>query len=95
MAAPTIDPLIKIKPSKNLYKTISHLLELESYKKGEDSNNCLPAGIASVLEHPEYASESLTLSVEDVRWIYKRKQLLQTPGKDLSDNEKSDGIRYI
>jgi len=95
MAAPTIDPLIKIKPSKNLYKTISHLLELESYKKGEDSNNCLPAGIASVLEHPEYAPESLTLSVEDVRWIYKRKQLLQTPGKDLSDNEKSDGIRSL
>ena len=92
MASPTIDPLIRIKPSEKLTKIVSYIVEIENKKSG-DSNNAPPTAIASLLKQIENISSDFTFSIEDIKWIYDRKEILTALQNKPNDSGEMDWIR--
>ena len=83
MAPPTIDPLIRLRPSENLLKVVSYLYTLNEQYVSDGVNSATPDGILSSVNGSPAKSQEILYSVEDIKWIYDRKKLL----KD-SDNEE-------
>lgn len=94
MASPTIDPLIRIKPSQKLMKIVPYLVESENKKAG-DSNTVPPAAISSFLTQPANSASNFTFSIEDIKWIYDRKDMLKDIHTKVSDRREMDWIRNI
>ena len=83
MAFSTIDPLIRLRPTKNLLKVVSYLYTLKEQDLSDGVNSATPDGILSSVNGSPTKSQEILYSVEDIKWIYDRKKLL----KD-SDNEE-------
>ena len=83
MAFSTIDPLIRLRPTKNLLKVVSYLYTLKEQDLSDGVNSATPDGILSSVNGSPAKSQEILYSVEDIKWIYDRKKLL----KD-SDNEE-------
>ena len=83
MAPPTIDPIIRLRPTKNLLKVVSYLYTLKEQDPSDGVNSATPEGILSSVNGSTTKSQEILYSVEDIKWIYDRKKLL----KD-SDNEE-------
>ena len=92
MASPTIDPLIRIKPSQKLIKIMPYLVESENKKTG-GSNIAYPAAIASFLTQRENSASNLTFSIEDIKWIYDRKDMLKDIHTKADNSEELNWIR--
>ena len=92
MASPTIDPLIRIKPSEKLMKIVPYLVNSEK-QQSKDSNIAYPSAIASFLTQPEDSGSSFTFSIEDIKWIYDRKEILKNIHTKDDDIGEMDWIR--
>ena len=89
MASPTIDPRIIIKPSKTLLRTVLSLYEEEA-SGIKASKDTLPAGISKCIKNLEGSDSDLSFDIEDIKWIYERKNVfnsspLNHSSKDLTD----------
>lgn len=92
MASSTIDPLIRIKPSENLLRVVTRLYEAENSDL-IDAKETLPAGISSFLECSENSYSDLTFTIDDIKWIYKKKPLLNSLAMNQSINDETQMIR--
>jgi len=88
MAFPTIDPLMKIKPSENLMTVVLELYEDEK-SNTKDIKRTLPSGIMSLVEDSK-ASKDVTFHIEDIQWIYERKKSLNSSALNHSNSTVSD-----
>ena len=77
MAVPTIDPRIIIKPSKALMSAVISLYEEESNEETVCKDS-LPSGITKALASTEDSNSHITFDIEDIKWIYDRKKILNS-----------------
>ena len=89
MASPTIDQRIMVKPSKTLLRTVLSLYEEES-SGIKDSKTTLPVGISKCIENTEGSDSDLSFDIEDIKWIYERKNLLNSSPLNHSSKDVTD-----
>jgi len=89
MASPTIDPRIIIKPSKTLLRTVLTLYEEES-SDVKASKDTLPVGISKCIENSEGSDNDLSFDIDDIKWIYERKNLLNSLPLNHSSKDVTD-----
>ena len=89
MAFPTIDPLMKIKPSENLMEVVLKLFE-EEKSNTKDTKRTLPSGIMSLVEDSKTSPSDVTFHIEDIQWIYERKKSLNSSALNHSNSSVSD-----
>lgn len=95
MASTTIDPLIKVSPSIDFINVVKSLIGLEREKISTHAELILPVGISSIDEVSEDSvSKNITFSVEDIKWIYERREFIDTEQNKLRGNiEKMHSTR--
>ena len=89
MASPTIDPRIMVKPSKTLLRTVLSLYEEES-SGIKDSKTTLPVGISKCIENTEGSDSDLSFDIDDIKWIYERKNMLNSSPLNHSSKDVTD-----
>ena len=89
MAFPTIDPLMKIKPSENLMEVVLKLFE-EEKSNSKDTKRTLPSGIMSLVEDSKTSPSDVIFHIEDIQWIYERKKSLNSSALNHSNSSVSD-----
>ena len=89
MANPTIDPLMKIKPSENLMEVVLKLFE-EEKSNTKDTKKTLPSGIMSLVEDSKTSPSDVIFHIEDIQWIYERKKSLNSSALNHSNSSVSD-----
>ena len=95
MAPPIIDPIIRLRPSKNLLKVVSHLYTLKEQNLSDGVNSATPEGILNSVYGSPTKTQEILYSVEDIKWIYDRKKLLQDSEDEQFGIEKTDSLRLF
>ena len=93
MAFSTIDPLIRLRPTKNLLKVVSYLYTRKEQDLSDGVNSATPDGILSSVNGSPTKSQEILYSVEDIKWIYDRKKLLKDSENEQFGIEKPDSLR--
>ena len=93
MAPPTIDPIIRLRPTKSLLKVVSYLYTLKEQGPSDGANSATPEGILSSVNGSTTKSQEILYSVEDIKWIYDRKKLLKDSENEQFGIEKTDSLR--
>ena len=93
MAPPTIDPIIRLRPTKNLLKVVSYLYTLKEQDPSGGVNSATPEGILSSVNGSPTKSQEILYSVEDIKWIYDRKKFQKDSENEQFRIENTDSLR--